>query len=513
MVDREAAAASVHRLLVAVGEDPKREGLQRTPERVARAYEELLAGYKQDPKKILGRDFSSEGYDEMIALQEIDFYSLCVPSRQLINVVGGAKRASQVEVGDRFWTLREGRCVETKVASVTSRKTREIVEVETEASSFRVTPDHPLATPDGWCEAKDLAGRKIEWTPPRSLCRRRYPPEVGYALGYTIGATCSDGSVGERSLSLVVNDENFASKYATTLEQAFGIEAEVEAVSRPSGFTGRDTPGFRVRVVSSYLADLFRLWLGGDAHHMRQNFPRVVLSSFGTMQGFIDGYIDGDGFPRKDQPGSLVVSGNADFLAEFAKVIEARFTAQKGASQLYISDRWWQRGWYGRHGFEQECHRTDLVESRWVDVRAVRCLPEPQKPYTVYSFVCEPHPTFLIAGHLAHNCEHHLLPFHGTATVVYLPGERVVGISKLARLVECYARRLQIQERMTKQIADALHVHLEPKGWGVTVSAQHLCMAARGVGKHRSTMTTTALGGVFKDDPMVRQEFLRLASL
>lgn len=110
-------------------------------------------------------------------------------------------------------------------------------------------------------------------------------------------------------------------------------------------------------------------------------------------------------------------------------------------------------------------------------------------------------------------CEHHLLPFYGTATVVYIPGDRVVGLSKLARLVECYARRPQIQERMTRQIGDALQAHLSPLGWGVCLKARHLCMAARGVSKHRAEMVTTALGGVVMHDPKARDEFLRYASV
>jgi GTP cyclohydrolase I len=110
-------------------------------------------------------------------------------------------------------------------------------------------------------------------------------------------------------------------------------------------------------------------------------------------------------------------------------------------------------------------------------------------------------------------CEHHMLPFYGTATVAYIPDGRVAGLSKLARLVDAFARRLQIQERMTKQVGEALEEHLKPRGWGVAIKAKHLCMAARGVGKQRSEMVTTALGGLFKEDAKAREEFLRIASI
>ncbi len=110
-------------------------------------------------------------------------------------------------------------------------------------------------------------------------------------------------------------------------------------------------------------------------------------------------------------------------------------------------------------------------------------------------------------------CEHHLLPFTGTATVVYIPGTKVVGLSKLARLVECYGRRLQIQERMTNQIGDALRDVLEPVGYGVAIKAAHLCMCARGVSKTGAEMITHAVGGLIKEDEKARSEFLRLCGI
>jgi len=106
-------------------------------------------------------------------------------------------------------------------------------------------------------------------------------------------------------------------------------------------------------------------------------------------------------------------------------------------------------------------------------------------------------------------CEHHLLPFHGVAHVGYLPG-KVVGISKLARLVHCFARRLQIQERMTQQIAEAVETHLEARGVGVIVAAHHLCMGCRGVKSPTSQLITSAMLGSLRSDPNTRSEFLRL---
>jgi GTP cyclohydrolase I len=109
-------------------------------------------------------------------------------------------------------------------------------------------------------------------------------------------------------------------------------------------------------------------------------------------------------------------------------------------------------------------------------------------------------------------CEHHLLPFTGTAHVGYIPSNgKVVGLSKLARLVDCYARRLQIQERMTEQVLEAMKKHLEPRGAGVILQAHHMCMSCRGVMKAGAVMSTAALLGSFKENPATRAEFMRYA--
>ena len=109
-------------------------------------------------------------------------------------------------------------------------------------------------------------------------------------------------------------------------------------------------------------------------------------------------------------------------------------------------------------------------------------------------------------------CEHHLVPFHGMAHVGYIPGEdgRVTGLSKLARLVEIYARRPQVQERMTSQIADALADVLKPRGVLVVLEAEHLCMAMRGIRKPGATTVTSAVRGIFRDNPATRAEAMSL---
>ena len=107
-------------------------------------------------------------------------------------------------------------------------------------------------------------------------------------------------------------------------------------------------------------------------------------------------------------------------------------------------------------------------------------------------------------------CEHHLLPFFGKAHVAYIPNGKIVGLSKIPRIVEAFARRLQVQERLTQQIAETLYDVLSPQGVGVVIEARHMCMMMRGVEKQNSVATTSAMLGTFRSDEKTRQEFLHL---
>ncbi|WP_371617227.1 hypothetical protein [Streptomyces sp. NBC_00454] len=320
-----------------------------------------------------------------------------LPSKQMVNGVDGQAQARTVGAGDRLWTLNGDRTVHTGVRAVAAVKAREVVDVVTYGQTFTVAPDQLLSTGQGWIPAGDAAGSVLAWTPPRKLSRRRLTILPGYEFGYLVGATCSDGTVGKNYVSLVVNDEGFAAKYAECLSAVTSLPARLEAVTRPSGFLQRQVPGFRVRVVSSYLADVLRQYVGGDAHHMRQGFPRVVLRDLATFEGFLDGYADGDGCRIKRWDARVITSANVPFLAELATVIGARFTPQSGkASHLVVTDRWQRRG-----TFVAEEHAINLVERQSATVSEVRLRTATgAKPFTLYTYRLDPYPGFLVSGHL-----------------------------------------------------------------------------------------------------------------
>lgn len=110
-------------------------------------------------------------------------------------------------------------------------------------------------------------------------------------------------------------------------------------------------------------------------------------------------------------------------------------------------------------------------------------------------------------------CEHHMLPFIGKAHVAYIPDGKIVGISKIPRVIECFARRLQLQERLTNDVADAFMDCVRPKGMGIIITAEHTCMTTRGVNKPGTRTVTSAMRGIFKDDDKTRNEFLELIKI
>jgi len=306
---------------------------------------------------------------------------------------------------------------------------------------------------------------------------------------------------------LEVNELAFAQKFAASLQQAFKVKTRVEPIRKPSAF----------------LTELLQKALGGDTHSKAFRFPEVVLHDQETMQGFLDGYIEGDGHSVRSKgyhTGYCITSTNEPFMNRLARIIETPVAHHpNGTCRAYVSKRWFEarntpRGL--KRGF-QPVSQTALWNSLVADVttrtwRVESVVRERAslKSYTMYNFECSPHHSFLANEVLVKNCEHHLLPFFGKCHVAYMPDRQIVGLSKIPRLVDAFARRLQVQERLTTQIAEAINEHVKPLGVACVIEASHLCMMMRGVQKQNSRAVTSSMLGIFRTNDKTRAEFLTL---
>lgn len=230
-------------------------------------------------------------------------------------------------------------------------------------------------------------------------------------------------------------------------------------------------------------------------------------------------HVDGNHF--NNHPDNLVSLSSSEHsrihrldedLTGFAKVSTEENISKNKVSSL--------KGRVNSHSKEAESKRSASMKKRWAEFKEkqkervnhkVVFVEETDWYEDVWNLEVPKFHNFFANGMLVHNCEHHMLPFYGKAHVAYLPADgRVIGISKLARLVDIYARRLQIQERIGQQVTTALMEILKPKGAACIIEATHMCMRMRGVGKQNSIMTTSSMMGVFREDSATRQELMNL---
>ncbi len=508
----------VRELLLALGEDPEREGLRLTPQRVAEMLAELTTGYRVDPKELIAGAIFPVEYDEMVLIKDIEYYSLCVHGRSsLVYTEEGCKKAGNVAIGEKLWTINEGGLIPTQVIQKFETKRRALIEIGTPQGEIQVTPEHPLMTTKGWVRACRLQeGDELLYLNPRTIPRRRYPINIGYELGYILGAVASDGSITgnpPRYVRLEVKDRAFAENFRRALEASFpGLRARLEIIMKPSGFAKKWIKMYRVRVTSSHVAQVLLGMFGGEKKTRTFKLPRIVRADQQIMQGFLDGYIDGDGYYYGS--GGFIISSNLGFLEELGEIVGSHPVRwdDQGCYRLYISKRWYLQGWHGRRGFVPLDQPVNL-EAGLIQSARVTHLKErvsTRKRYRVVNFECTPFNSYLTNGFLAHNCEHHVLPFFGKAHVGYIPDGKVIGFSKIPRIVDHFSHRLQLQERLTEEIANFLMEVLQPQGVGVVLEGFHLCMAMRGVKKQEARMVTSAMKGLFRRDPRTRAEFLEL---
>ncbi len=521
--------SAVRLLLRLMGENPAREGLRRTPLRVKKALQFLTSGYRLDPAKILNRSFTDVKHDEMVVVKDIDFFSLCVHGKSIVYTPEGSRFAASVRPGEHLLTIDpiDRTLKETEVLAVSVSKHRERFRIGfSNGRTLIVTGEHPIYVLNkGFVPAGELeVGNQVLGAHGRSLLRPTYACQLTYALGYVLGVFASDGSLDSgRRIRLEVNELAFAQKFAEQMQLAFGIGTHIEPIKKPSGFLHREIQQYRVRICSSFLSDLLAHFLGGDTHSKAFAFPEVVLHDRETMQGFLDGYIEGDGHPMRSQgyyTGDGITSGNYGFLERLSEIIDSPVDyCKNGMGRLYVSKRWFQarntaKGF--KHGFEPIPQLSAIqqaiadVTTRSYRIESIRRETATLKSYTMYNFECAPHHSFLANEVLVKNCEHHLLPFFGKCHIAYMPDKRIIGLSKIPRLVDAFAHRLQVQERLTTQIAEAINAHVKPLGVACVIEANHLCMMMRGVQKQNARAVTSSMLGVFRSSDKTRAEFLTL---
>ena len=207
------------------------------------------------------------------------------------------------------------------------------------------------------------------------------------------------------------------------------------------------------------------------------------------------------------------MSANRGFLEELGVVLRTKpWIDRRGVGHLRVPAHWIRPEAQRARQFVPDPDQPLLpADQVWTEVDSVeRVRQGGTKPFSVYSFHCEPYHSFMVGGIGVKNCEHHLIPFVGKAHVAYIPGDgRITGLSKLARLVDALARRPQVQETLTVQIADEIDRTLQPRGVMVVVEAEHLCMTMRGVRKPGSTTVTSAVRGLFRSSVATREEAMR----
>ncbi len=459
----------------------------------------------------------------MVLLKDIPFYSVCVGQRMCVYTKSGIKFAEKIKKGDELLTFnKERKLVYTKVKEVFKRKVNEIFNIEIgKGIKIKVTKEHPLYVRNkGWVEAKDLVlGDKVLVVKNRRDIKKRkdLPIKKDYSLGYFIGALASDGSICRNSVRLEVNNKTFAEKFASSIKESFGLKAKVECIQKPSGFLKRIIEQYRVRVVCSELIRIIKDIFIVDKKTKIFCLPHIVLENENIFRGFLRGYLDGDGYIYRDKKGkskyARIISSNKTFLEDLSKIFRSKVrVARHGIYNLHVPAQW-LFDLKEKNFYKPFIPSKEIFEFKDYELAVVKNIEKKNsdKNYIVYNFSCTPYSSFIINGVWVHNCEHHLLPFIGKAHIAYIPeNNKVVGLSKIVRTLSLLSQRLQIQERLTNQIADLIEEKLQPKGVLVIIEAQHLCMIMRGIKKPGTLVTTSALRGAFKKNKKTRQEVLSL---
>lgn len=459
VADYDHGAHLIQKLLVELGEDPEREGLKETPERVMKAWRHWCGGYHQDPAAVLKTfEDGSEGCDEMVVVKNIDFYSHCVVGSTLISTPRGPVPINELRHGewvycvdDESLNLHLEPCQNPRV----TQRSAELVRVYADDATVECTPNHKFLTHNrGWQRADALLQGDSLVSLYKSADDHGRPHITGYSTHGTDKSVCVDGE----PLAKMI-ESRFVADY-------FGLTHEFLKMGQIS-----------------------RKFPKGVVHHVDENH-------------------------WNNDPDNLQVLSVADHNKVHQRTLKLAGSETRKAAAGASSSRPEVRllrsasvkaSWPQKGTAEYDLRIMNMKGSKNHRVIKVEKLTYRED---VYCMEVPGFENFFANGLCVHNCEHHMAPFFGKAHVAYIPKDRIVGLSKIPRLVDIFSQRLQVQERLTNQIANALHEHLDPVGVGVVLEAQHFCMCSRGVNKQGSTTVTSALRGAIKDVPSARSEFL-----
>jgi len=431
---------NIVRQLEYIGEDPNREGLLDTPKRIVKSWDELFAGYNQDPKELL-RHFDAETYDQIVLLKDIELYSMCVAGSTFVETPKGRISISRLKEGEWIYCYDEENNKITLAQASNPRvtgKNKRLYRVYSDKDTILCTGTHKFLTYEkGWVEAKNL-------TPGDSI------------VSLNKGCVLTNG-IPRAYLTMPDAKQTSESRYVFQ-----EINGPIDKKIHVHHIDKRPNNNDPTNLTSLSIDKHFRFHRKEETSTGFANFTEQQRSDM-----------------KEKQIAGIKRSQTKETRKKRAKSVKKYWDSLSGPQRK------------ARNHKILMVEKTDWYEDVW-------CMEVPK------------YHNFVANGMVVHNCEHHMLPFLGKAHVAYIPNGRVLGISKLARLVDIYARRLQIQERIGERVTDFLMEECQAKGAACIIEAQHLCMRMRGCSKQNSTMVTSSLKGVFFDLPEARQELMQL---
>ena len=468
-LDRDVRTHVITAMLAEYERLPFRQGLEDTPRRVAKALDEWLSGYKVDPNRliVLFQDGTPVGASELIVVSNIRFFSMCVVGSTFVETPQGRIPISYLKDGDWVYTVDPDTLELGLVKCKAPRCTREnakLVRVYTDQDTVLCTPDHKfLLYGKGWVRADELTSDDRVVSLYRGVIQGGYPKLVIGQPGHRKDTTKHLAYLG---------DKGGIAEHQFVAEQVFGF----------SGRHGRGQRATHHRDDQRWNNDPSNLATLPMSEHNAAHDKLVLARTPGTLE-----------FEKRRQAAALA-SGRQETRERRAASVHEYHENRKA---LHLP---------GPPGYTAEMRaRPTLVRNHIV--LGVETMSQREDVWCMDVPVTQ---TFFANGMAVHNCEHHMAPFFGVAHVGYLPNKSVIGLSKIVRIVDAYARRLQVQERLTNQVVDLISDGLHAHAAGCVIHARHLCMESRGVRQPGTITTTSALRGALKTNPELRAEFYSL---